>query len=108
MRQLNHQRLLERHFAPGFHPEGFLEHDEGAFNYPGHSGENNDSQPHEANQAVNVENLRQRAKLGPFRYHTPSSFPKNLELVPAVPAFFIVNLYCAYSNRSAHPRYDGV
>jgi hypothetical protein len=61
-----------------------------------------------ADQASNVENLHQRAKLLPSGYHTLSSFPKNLELFPALFAFLVVNLHCADSNRFAYPRHDGV
>jgi hypothetical protein len=47
----------------------------------GHSAENHYSQPDEADQTAEVENLRQRAKLSPFGHHGYTSFPKHLELI---------------------------
>jgi hypothetical protein len=70
--------------------------------------QNHHSQPNTADQARNVKRLHSSADLLPSGYHTPSSFPKNLELLPARFAFFVVNLYGACSNRSAYPRHDGV
>jgi hypothetical protein len=57
----------------------------------GPAGQNHHDQPDTADQAANVENLGQGAKLPPSGYHSHPSFPEDLELMAARFAFFIIN-----------------
>ena len=57
----------------------------------GHTGENHDSQTRKTKQAANVENLGQRVELSPLGHHRYPSFPKNLNLMPALRTSLLKN-----------------
>jgi hypothetical protein len=74
----------------------------------GQPSQNHHHQSDKTDQAGNVKHLHCSVEFLPFGHRTPSSFPKNLELFPALLAFFVVNLYCADCKQAAYPGHDGV